>query len=132
MFLKKMRGYARYFNECHTRRGVLFEKTKKVHVEREAHFLYLLHYVHLNGLDDLPGAEHWRERDKGMIKDVDAAMEHLKADKWSSFRDYCGIKNFPSILTKTLYEERVGEYAAELRRYLADRTDDRLDAYALE
>lgn len=130
--LRKMRGYARYFNERHERHGTLFDKTKKVLIEREAHALYILHYLHLNGLDDLPGAAGWRERDEGTIADVDAAIEHLKADKWSSFRDYCGIRNFPSILTKTLYEDHAGEYAAELKQYLADRTDEHLDAYALE
>lgn len=132
LFLQKMRGYGRYFNERHERRGRLFDMTKKVLVAEPAHFLYALHYVHLNGLDDLPGAEGWRERDKGTIADVDAAIEHLKADKWSSFRDYCGIKNFPSVLTKTLYEDHTGEYAAELKQYLADRAEGRLDAYSLE
>ena len=131
-FMRKMSGYGRYFNARHERRGRLFDMTKKVLVAEPAHFLYALHYVHLNGLDDLSGATGWRERDEGTIADVDAANEHLKADRWSSFRDYCGIRNFPSILTKTLHEDHAGEYADELRQYLADRTNERLDAYALE
>ncbi|MDE1919469.1 MAG: hypothetical protein KGH56_02095 [Patescibacteria group bacterium] len=121
LFLKKMRGYGRYFNERHKRRGVLFDKTKKIRIERHEQFLYILHYVHLNGLDDLPGAQGWRERSKGAIKNVDAAIAHLKADKWSSFRDYCAIRNFPSILTTGLFAGG-NDYEAILRKYLFDRT----------
>ncbi|MBU6320964.1 MAG: transposase [Patescibacteria group bacterium] len=132
LFLKKMRGYARYYNERHSRRGILFDKMKKVHIEREAHFLYILHYIHLNGLDDLPGAERWRERDKGAISDVGAALAHLGQDKWSSFRDYCGIANFPSILTTRLFEDRPREYERDLEDFLQNRTDPGLAAYDLE
>lgn len=132
LFVKKMRGYGRYFNECHERHGRLFDTTKKIPIVNEAHFLYILHYVHLNGLDNLSGAEGWRARDRGTIRNVNAAIEHLKADKWSSFRDYCGIRNFPSILTKDLFEEKDGEYLKSLRSYLADRERGSLDEYELE
>ncbi len=131
-FQYKMTGYSRYFNERYERRGRLFDKTKKVLVEQAGHFLYVLHYVHLNGLDDLPGAEGWRERDRGTITDVEAAIEHLKADKWSSLRDYCGEKNFPSILTKNLFQSSSGEYEVELRRFLADRSLGGMSVYDFE
>jgi len=120
LFLRKMSGYGRYFNERHGRHGTLFERTKKVRIEQPAHFLYILHYVHLNGLDDFPGAQDWRERDAGTIRDVDAAFAHLLADKWSSVRDYCGEKNFPSILTKSFFETRSGEYKNELRSFMKE------------
>jgi putative transposase len=122
LFSRKMTGYGRYFNERHERHGVLFDRTKKVPVRDQSHFLYVLHYLHLNGLDDLPGARDWRERDKGSIRDVNAALRHLKADKWSSFRDYCGERNFPSILTKTLFESSPGGYERDLQAFLDDRT----------
>lgn len=132
LFLKKMRGYGRYFNERHERHGRLFDTTKKVLIRSESHFSYLLHYVHLNGLDNLPSASDWRERDKGSIKNVAAALRHLEKDKWSSYRDYCGIPNFPSILIKNLYEEQEGEYAIDLAAYLSDRSDDPIDLNELE
>ena len=132
LFLQKMRGYGRYFNERHRRRGRLFDTTKKVLIKSESHFLYLLHYVHLNGLDDLPSANGWRERDRGSIGDIAAALEHLKGDRWSSYRDYCGIPNFPSILTKNLYEEQEGGYAADLAAYLSDRSDGLVDTNEVE
>lgn len=133
LFTKKLGGYARYFNERHERRGPLFENgTKKILIKEEPHALYILHYIHLNGLDDFSGAKGWRERDKGTVKDVSAALEHLKRDRWSSYRDYCGIPNFPSILTKTLHEERCGEYVGELAAYLSDRSDESIDPRTLE
>ena len=122
LFTRKMSGYARYFNERHKRHGPLLERTKKVHVEDEAHFLYILHYIHLNGLDDFPDARDWRVRDRGDIKNIAGALEHLRADRWSSYRDYCGIQNFPSILTKTLFEGKKGEYKTDLKAYLSDNS----------
>jgi len=133
LFLQKMSGYPRYFNERHGRHGPLFGgSTKKVPIEREGHFLYILHYVHLNALDDLPGAQQWRERHKGGIANLGAALAHLRSDRWSSYRDYCGIPNFPSILTKELYESRPGEYEASLRAYLADASSDGFEPLQFE
>lgn len=133
LFLRKLSGYARYFNERHRRRGTLLQgRTKKILIKREAHFLYILHYVHLNTLDNLPGFSDWRERDKGHIRNIEMAFKHLKDDRWSSYRDYCGIPNFPSILTKTLFEDQPGEYEAALKEYLKDRVFENLDPKMLE
>lgn len=121
LFIQKMSGYARYFNERYKRRGSLFEGGKKVHIESETHFLYILHYIHLNGLDNFIGARGWRERDKGSIVNINGALDHLLADRWSSYQDYCGIQNFPSILTKTLFENHPGTYESEIRAFLMDR-----------
>jgi len=122
LFSQKMSGYARYFNNRHKRRGQLFEKgTKKILIEHEAHFLYILHYLHLNGLDDFPAAKKWRERDKGYVTDIEGTLKHLLDDRWSSYRDYCNVRNFPSILTKTLFESHGENYASEIREYLKDR-----------
>ncbi len=132
LFSRKMSGYGRYFNERHGRRGTLLDRTKKVRIERPEHFLYILHYVHLNGLDDFPGAEGWRVRDAGTVADAQAAIAHLKEDRWSSFRDYCGIHNVPSILTKSLFEEAPGTYERELREYLHEREPDAMVRYNFE
>ncbi len=133
LFLRKMSGYARYFNERHGRRGTLFQgRTKKILIESETHFLYILHYVHLNALDDLQGFRKWRERDKGDIGDIQTALKHLQADQWSSYRDYCGIPNFPLILTKDLFEDAPGEYEMAIREYLEDRAFENLEPNSLE
>ena len=131
-FIRKLTGYGRYFNERHERRGPLFQGGKKILIKDEGHFLYILHYVHLNALDDLSDFKNWRERDKGGIPNPCKALEHLEKDRWSSYRDYCGIANFPSILTKTLFEDRSGGYEANLKEFLKDRLFENFDQTLLE
>ncbi|MEK7515480.1 MAG: hypothetical protein AAB555_00900 [Patescibacteria group bacterium] len=134
LFLRKLSGYARYFNERYERRGNLFQgNTKKIPIVRQEHFLYILHYIHLNSLDYFSGAKKWRERDKGTVADIPKVLDYLKNYRWSSYPDYCGIKNFPSILTKTLFEHSLGDkYISSLKEYLADRDTEELDLKSLE
>jgi len=128
LFLRKLSGYARYFNERHGRRGTLFQgRTKKILVDREAHFLYVLNYLHANPLDYLQGAKRWRERDKGAISDIKKALAYLEKYRWSSYLDYIGTPNFQSILTKTLYGEVFEDYASEFNEFLRDRSCDNID-----
>lgn len=133
LFLRKINiGYAKYVNEKYDRFGTLFaSRTKKVLVERQAHFLYILHYIHLNPLDYLKGAEGWRERSKSGIASVQEALAYLETYRWSSYLDYAGTKNFPSLITKELFEGRAGEYAADLRDYLRDAEEHILDLGSL-
>ncbi len=45
-------GYTKYFNERYERSGVLWQgKHRRVLIERDAHFLYIPFYIHLNPLD---------------------------------------------------------------------------------
>jgi putative transposase len=112
-------GYAKYYNERYTRHGHLFQgKTKKIRIERAAHFLYILHYVHLNPLDYLRGAATWRERDKNTIKNTREALKYLDEYRWSSYLDYCSKKNFPSILTKRIFGNVFGNYQEVIKDYL--------------
>ncbi|MEK7626772.1 MAG: hypothetical protein AAB399_01215, partial [Patescibacteria group bacterium] len=61
-------------------------------VEKDSHFIHLPYYIHLNPLDiKFP---EWRERE---IKNYKEAMDFLENYRWSSFPDYIGKKNFPSV-----------------------------------
>lgn len=95
LFMQKLNmGYTKYFNERHERSGALWQgKYRKVLIERDAHFLYIPFYIHLNPLDYV--APEWRE---GNIKDVHKALESLLEYRWSSHLDYLGVRNFPSLL----------------------------------
>ena len=127
LFVRKLNvGYARAFNEKHERAGTLFAgRTKKILIERQAHFLYILHYIHLNPLDYLKGFENWRERSKGRIPNAREALKYLETYRWSSYLDYADKKNFPSLITKDLFEDRPGEYLADIRAYLqSTKTND--------
>jgi putative transposase len=74
-------GYTNYFNEKYNRSGALFQgKFKSVHLEKQAHFLYLPHYIHLNPAEI-----------------IGHSIKALKDYRWSSLPDYLGKKNFPSI-----------------------------------
>lgn len=126
LFLRKLNvGYAKSFNEKYKRVGTLFQgRTKKILIDSDAHFNYILHYIHLNPLDYLAGAEKWRERDHGGVSNTNKAFQHLAQYRWSSFLDYSGHKNFPSILTTTLFGRAFGNYPQALREYLTDTEED--------
>ncbi|MBI5644911.1 transposase [Candidatus Kaiserbacteria bacterium] len=117
LFLRKLNvGYANYFNERHKRTGTLFQgRTKKVLIEHDSHFLYILHYIHLNPLDFRTGARKWRE---GTIDDIASALTHLKKYRWSSYLDYCGEHNFPSVVTMDLFSDVFKNYESDLRKYV--------------
>ncbi len=126
LFLRKLNvGYANYFNERYGRKGTLFQgRTKKILIERAGHFLYILHYIHLNPLDYLQGAEEWRVRNKSGISDLRAALEYLSSYRWSSYLDYAGTKNFPSILTTYFLKSSLGDPQRALKEYLRDAEKD--------
>lgn len=107
LFLKKLNmGYAKYFNERYERSGALWQgKTKKIEITRDAHFLYVPYYIHLNPLDmSMP---QWR---KGRVTDTGAAIEKLRAYRWSSHLDYLGEENFRSLIHMNVLKDTFGNY----------------------
>jgi putative transposase len=119
LFLRKLNvGYAMYFNEKYKRSGTLFEgRTKKIRITSDPHFLHILHYIHLNPLDFLEGAKDWRAL---AIKSTADALVHLNAYRWSSYLDYCGKKNFPSVISKELFGDVFKNYPKTITAYLKD------------
>lgn len=126
LFLRKINvGYANYFNQRYERKGTLFQgRTKKIFIQHQSHFLYILHYLHLNPLDYLPGADEWRIRSKSSIRSVGEAFNYLDSYRWSSYLDYIGQKNFPSILKTSLFKGSLGDYRKSLCEYLRDAEQD--------
>ena len=93
-FMKKVNGgYAQYFNQKYDRSGVLFQgRFRAVLVKRDTHFMHLPYYIHANPLDlYMP---EWRD---GKLKDFMRAYNFLENYRWSSFPDYVGKKNYPSV-----------------------------------
>lgn len=119
LFIRRLNiGYAKFFNEKYKRDGALFQgRTKKIHVASDAHFLHILHYIHLNPLDFLKGSEDWRDLS---IRDAREAIKFLENYRWSSYLDYCGTKNFPSLLTKDLFGGVFKDYKKDITAYLRD------------
>jgi putative transposase len=130
-FLRRLNiGYANYFNEQHKREGTLFQgRTKKVLIQSDRHLLHILNYIHLNPLDYHDFASTWRE---GSIKSSSKALKALSEYRWSSYLDYAGTKNFPSVLTTELFADVFGNYQKKITEYLRDIDTDVLSSYRLE
>lgn len=98
-FMRKLgTGYTNYFNQKYERVGHLFQgKFKAKLIKQRAHFIYLPFYIHLNPLDLI--APEWR---KGKLKNFREAVRFIKTYRWSSYHDYVGKKNFPSITQRNL------------------------------
>lgn len=123
-FMKKLNmGYARYFNEKYERSGALFEgRYRSVDITEQAHFLYVPFYIHLNPLD--LHTPSWRN---GVIKDSGAALSFLENYRWSSFPDYVGKKNFPSITSREFlseFFEGTEKYKKDMLDWLKEREPD--------
>ena len=104
-FMQKLgTGYTMSFNQKYKRSGSLFQGTyKAVLVEDGAHFIHLPYYIHSNPLD-LKFPE-WRNK---KIKNYKEAMNFLENYRWSSFPDYIGKKNFPSVTSREFLLEFFG------------------------
>lgn len=101
IFMNKLGGYSTYFNKKYERVGSLFQgRFRAIRIERQEHFIYMPYYVHLNPLGIIE--PEWRE---GKIKDFNKAVSFLDSYRWSSYLDYIGKKNFPSIIQKKLLSD---------------------------
>lgn len=91
-------SYVKYFNDRHKRTGLgsLFQgKFKSKIIESNDQLLSLVTYVHLNPIGIVEN--NWKEEG---IKDTDVAKEFLENYRWSSYFDYFGKTNFPSVIQK--------------------------------
>jgi len=108
-------GYTMYFNTKYDRVGSLFQgRFKAVLLEKDAHFLYLPNYIHFNSLDLMPN--------RGSAS-VEEKMRFLENYKWSSFPDYIGKKNFPSVTQRGFLAETLGDkarYRKEVKNWLKE------------
>ena len=123
-------GYANYFNERYERQGALFQgRSKKIPIRTDAHFLHILNYIHCNPLDISRTGRGWREQ---KLENAEKAFHELKKYKWSSFLDYVGAHNFPSILTKDLFSDIFKDYEKEILSFLSDNEASAIEEYQLE
>lgn len=120
-FMQKLgTGYTNYFNKKYERVGGLFQgRFKAILISEEAHFIHLPFYIHTNPIDLIYGSStsiDWRRW-----------VEFLENYRWSSFLDYIGKKNFPSLTSrKFLLEFWGGEkaYQKETKKWLRERDEN--------
>lgn len=105
-FMQKIgAGYGRRFNDKYHRKGHVFQDAfKSVHIKSDEQLKIVFTYIHTNPLSIMePG---WKE--KG-IKNPDRAIKFLEEEyRWSSYFDYIGKKNFPSVTTRDFMLEIMG------------------------
>lgn len=119
-FMRKLNmGYAKYFNEKYERIGALWQgKYKSIPVERDAHFMYLPYYIHLNPLDKK--FPEWRD---GAVTDISAALKYLSAYRWSSYLTYQNLPHYQSITHQATLKELLGganEQTSVIRDIITD------------
>jgi len=104
-FMRKVgAGYAGYFNRKNGRKGYVFQnRFRSVHIEDDNQLRVIFNYIHANPISLIePG---WKE--KG-IKNFDKVIKFLEEYKWSSYRDYIGKENFPSVTNRNFMSEFLG------------------------
>src|SRR3989338_1327319 len=120
LFMRKLNmGYAKYFNEKYERSGVLWQGTfRRQQVTRDAHFLNIPYYIHMNPLD-----MKFPHRRAGNVHDAKGAEDYLLHYRWSSHCDYLNIPNFQSVLyqpeLRSLFRS-TEKYREELRGIMAN------------
>ncbi|MBU1178744.1 transposase [Patescibacteria group bacterium] len=119
-FMQKLgTGYTNYFNKKYERVGSLFQgRFKAALVDEHAHFLHLPYYIHSNPLDLAPPT---------VRSSTSNSWGFLENYKWSSFPDYIGKKNFPSVTQRDFLLDFFGsaeKYEKETREWLKDRKNN--------
>ena len=124
VFMHKLAtAYCMAFNKKYERTGRFLEGPyKRKLIDSEEYLIYLSRYIHLNPVELVePG---WKERG---IKNWEKVNEFLEQYKWSSYQDYIGIKNFPSIINKRFlkeYHKTEKDYKEFTRQFLRDDLED--------
>jgi putative transposase len=95
-FMKKLGGYAIYYNKKYGRKGHLFQdKFQAILIENNEQLKTAFVYIHTNPVAIIyPG---WKE--KG-IKNAKRAIKYVENYRWSSYPDYLGKKNCPSLTSR--------------------------------
>lgn len=102
-FMQKFGGLASYTNTKYKRKGHLFNNFKPVHIESDGQLKIVLTYIHCNPISLL----YPNFKEQG-VRDVGKTIEFLKNYKWSSYRDYIGIKNFHYVTNRDFLLEIMG------------------------
>ena len=119
-FMQKLgTAYTNYFNLRNERVGSLFQgRFKAVWVGEDRHLRHLYNYIHLNPLDLI--TPEWREN---KLDDKQKALKFLEDYRWSSYSDFIGKKNFPSVINKSLGLEifgSTGAYSSDIQDWFND------------
>lgn len=103
-FMQKVgTGYAVYFNKKYNRKGHLFNKFKAVPIKSDDQLKNVFTYIHCNPISLIE--PNFKEAG---IKSAKETIKFLEGYKWSSYRDYVGMKNFSSVTERKILSEIMG------------------------
>lgn len=110
-FLQKLgTGHAMFFNKKYDRVGSLFQgKFKAILVDKDEYLIHLLNYIHFNPLK---------------LNLRDKTFKVLSSYRWSSFLDYIGEKNFPSVTSREFlfsFFNSEEKYKVEAQEWLKEK-----------
>lgn len=117
-FMRKIgAGYGGYYNKKYKRSGHLFQgKYKIVHIQDDKQLITIFVYIHTNPVAIL--VPSWKEKGiKGI--ELQKVIKFVEGYRWSSYSDYSGKKNFPSVTSREFLLEAVGGIK-EGRRFVND------------
>ena len=125
--MQKFGGYAWDYNKKYKRNGYLFQgRYKAVYVKNDRQLMTVFVCIHTNPVAIIyPG---WKERGIG---DAERAMKFLEEYRWSSYLDYLGNKNFPSLTSREFSIETMGGLK-ECKRLVDDWLSQKHELHDLE
>lgn len=97
-------GYGGYFNRKYNRKGYVFQnRFFSVRIKNDNQLKTIFTYIHTNPISLIE--PNWKERG---IKNPKKVIEFLENYKWSSYPDYLGRNNFPSVTDRNFILEIMG------------------------
>lgn len=119
-------GLGGYFNRKYDREGHVFQdRFVAVHIKNDEQLKTVFAYIHANPISLIE--PKWKEIG---IKQPERVIGFLESYKWSSYPDYVGKKNFPSVTERRFILEVMGgeqgckdfvenwvRYKREIRRF---------------
>ncbi|MFH1894284.1 MAG: transposase [Patescibacteria group bacterium] len=107
IFMNKLgAGYPAYFRKKHkiTDKGYFFQsRFGAVRIETDEQLRVVFTYIHTNPISLIE--PKWKEMG---IKNPKKAIEFVENYKWSSYQDFIGEENFPSVTEREFLSETMG------------------------
>lgn len=108
-FMKKLGGYAMYFNKQYHRVGPLFQsRYKAVPIKSDAQLSVIYTYVHTNPVEIIEPL--WKKENK--VFHLDKALAYLNEYPWTSYHDYVGRPQFPFVTQRDYLSDYFGSAQA--------------------
>lgn len=98
-------GYGGYFNRKYARKGYVFQdRFISIRIRDEEQLKTLFVYIHTNPVS--LSEPKWKENG---IKNPKEVIKFLEKYKWSSYQDYIGKNNFPSVTDRDAVLKIIGD-----------------------